>query len=208
VLRALEQPLREIVANAGEEPSVVVNAVLQGTGNFGYNAATGEYGDLVAMGVLDPTKVTRTALQNAASIAGLMLTTDCMVAELPEDKPPMAWAVVWVVWVAWVAWVAWTCNPCPGSAFHENPAAAGFFCACCDDLCQALTFFLSWSFTRQRVCKPGQGSKPKPSVLAFQCRLVDVDLVTRPQSGEIGRKIFLTNNRCILALQGLAAVLV
>jgi chaperonin GroEL len=66
----MEQPLREIVANAGEEPSVVVNAVLQGTGNFGYNAATGEYGDLVEMGVLDPTKVTRTALQNAASIAG------------------------------------------------------------------------------------------------------------------------------------------
>ncbi len=89
VLRAMEQPLREIVANAGEEPSVVVNAVLQGAGNFGYNAATGEYGDLVAMGVLDPTKVTRTALQNAASIAGLMLTTDCMVAELAEDKPPM-----------------------------------------------------------------------------------------------------------------------
>ena len=85
VLRAMEQPLREIVANAGDEPSVVVNAVLQGTGNFGYNAATGEYGDLVEMGVLDPTKVTRTALQNAASIAGLMLTTDCLVAELAEE---------------------------------------------------------------------------------------------------------------------------
>jgi chaperonin GroEL len=87
VLRAIEQPLREIVANAGDEPSVVVNAVVNGKGNFGFNATTGEYGDLVEMGVLDPTKVTRTALQNAASIAGLMLTTDCMVAELVEDKP-------------------------------------------------------------------------------------------------------------------------
>ncbi|MBW7860317.1 MAG: chaperonin GroEL [Rhodocyclaceae bacterium] len=87
VLRALEQPLREIVANAGDEPSVVVNKVVEGSGNFGYNAATGEYGDMVEMGVLDPTKVTRTALQNAASVAGLMLTTDCMVGELPEDKP-------------------------------------------------------------------------------------------------------------------------
>ena len=87
VLRAIEQPLREIVANAGDEPSVVVNAVVNGQGNYGFNAATGQYGDMVEMGVLDPTKVTRTALQNAASIAGLMLTTDCMVAELAEDKP-------------------------------------------------------------------------------------------------------------------------
>lgn len=87
VLRAMEQPLREIVANAGDEPSVVVNEVVKGSGNFGYNAATSEYGDLVSMGVLDPTKVTRSALQNAASVAGLMLTTDCMVAELAEDKP-------------------------------------------------------------------------------------------------------------------------
>ncbi|MDR3213124.1 MAG: chaperonin GroEL [Azoarcus sp.] len=89
VLRALEQPLREIVANAGEEPSVVVNRVVEGQGNYGYNAATGEYGDLVDQGVLDPTKVTRTALQNAASVAGLILTTDAVVAELPEDKPAM-----------------------------------------------------------------------------------------------------------------------
>ena len=87
VLRSLEQPLREIVANAGDEPSVVVNKVVEGKGNFGFNAATGEYGDMVEMGVLDPTKVERTALQNAASVAGLMLTTDCMVAELAEDKP-------------------------------------------------------------------------------------------------------------------------
>ncbi len=87
VLKAIEAPLRQIVDNAGDEPSVVIAKVLEGKGNFGYNAGTGEYGDLVEMGVLDPTKVTRTALQNAASIAGLMLTTDAMVAELPEDKP-------------------------------------------------------------------------------------------------------------------------
>ena len=87
VLRAMEQPLREIVANAGDEPSVVVNEVVKGKGNYGYNAANGTYGDMVEMGVLDPTKVTRSALQNAASVAGLMLTTDCMVAELAEDKP-------------------------------------------------------------------------------------------------------------------------
>ncbi|MCL2297411.1 MAG: chaperonin GroEL [Proteobacteria bacterium] len=89
VLRAIEEPLRQIVANAGEESSVVVNKVIDGKGNFGFNAATGEYGDLVEMGVLDPTKVTRTALQHAASIAGLMLTTDCMVAELPKEDSPM-----------------------------------------------------------------------------------------------------------------------
>jgi chaperonin GroEL len=87
VLRAMESPLRAIVQNAGDEPSVVVNKVLEGKGSYGYNAATGEYGDMLAMGVVDPTKVTRTALQNAASIAGLMLTTACMVADLPEDKP-------------------------------------------------------------------------------------------------------------------------
>jgi chaperonin GroEL len=87
VLRAMESPMRAIVANAGDEPSVVVNKVLEGTGSYGYNAATSEYGDMLAMGVVDPTKVTRTALQNAASIAGLMLTTACMVADSPEDKP-------------------------------------------------------------------------------------------------------------------------
>ena len=87
VLRAIEEPLRQIVINCGEEASVVVNQVLQGTGNYGYNAASNSYGDMVEMGVLDPTKVTRTALQNSASVASLMLTTDAMVAELPEDKP-------------------------------------------------------------------------------------------------------------------------
>ena len=90
VLRALEEPLRQIVANAGDEPSVVINKVTEGKGNFGYNAATGEYGDLVEMGVLDPTKVTRYALQNAASVAGLILTTDAMVAELPKEENGMA----------------------------------------------------------------------------------------------------------------------
>jgi chaperonin GroEL len=90
VLRALEEPLRQIARNAGDEPSVVVNKVMEGKGNLGYNAATGEYGDMVAMGVLDPTKVTRCALQNAASVAGLMLTTDAMVAELPKEDKGMA----------------------------------------------------------------------------------------------------------------------
>ncbi|MGB8518454.1 MAG: chaperonin GroEL [Gallionella sp.] len=87
VLRAMEAPLRAIVFNAGEEASVVINKVLEGKGNYGHNAASGVYADMLEMGVVDPTKVTRTALQNAASIAGLMLTTACMVAELPEDKP-------------------------------------------------------------------------------------------------------------------------
>jgi chaperonin GroEL len=86
VLRALEEPLRQIVRNAGEEPAVVVQKVIDGEGNFGYNAASGEYGDMVAMGVLDPRKVTRTALQNAASIASLILTTDCMIAQVSETK--------------------------------------------------------------------------------------------------------------------------
>jgi chaperonin GroEL len=86
VMRALEEPLRIIVDNAGAEPSVVLNKVLEGKGTYGFNAQTEEYGDLVAQGVIDPTKVSRTALQNAASVAGLMLTTDAMVAELVEEK--------------------------------------------------------------------------------------------------------------------------
>lgn len=86
VLRALEEPLRQLVTNGGEEPSVVLNRVVEGKDGFGYNALTGEYGDMLQMGILDPCKVTRTALQNAASIAGLMLTTDCMIARIPE--PP------------------------------------------------------------------------------------------------------------------------
>ena len=90
VLRALEAPLRAIVSNAGEEPSVVIAKVLEGQGNFGYNAANGEYGDLVDIGVVDPTKVTRTALQNAASIAGLLLTTDATVVEAPKAEKAAA----------------------------------------------------------------------------------------------------------------------
>ncbi|CAN4277915.1 MULTISPECIES: chaperonin GroEL [unclassified Pseudoxanthomonas] len=89
-LRAMEAPLREIVTNAGEEPSVIVNRVKDGSGNFGYNAANGEFGDMIEFGILDPTKVTRSALQNAASIAGLMITTEAMVAEAPKkDEPAM-----------------------------------------------------------------------------------------------------------------------
>jgi chaperonin GroEL len=89
VLRALEEPARQIVINGGEEASVVVAAIAAGKGNYGYNAATGEYCDLVEAGVVDPTKVTRTALQNAASVAGLLLTTDAAVAELPKEDAPM-----------------------------------------------------------------------------------------------------------------------
>ena len=89
VLRAMEEPMRQIVRNAGDEPSVVVDRVANGKSNFGFNAQTGEYGDMIEMGVLDPTKVTRTALQNAASVASLILTTECMIADMPEDKPAM-----------------------------------------------------------------------------------------------------------------------
>ncbi|MBP7485210.1 MAG: chaperonin GroEL [Pseudomonadota bacterium] len=88
VLKAIEAPLREIVANAGGEPSVVVNAILSGSGNYGFNAANDTYGDMIEMGILDPTKVTRTALQNAASVSSLMLTTECMISESPKDDAP------------------------------------------------------------------------------------------------------------------------
>ncbi len=83
--RAIEEPLRQIVANAGEDASVVLNAVLEGKGNFGFDAAKGEYGDMVELGIIDPTKVTRLALQNAASVAGLLLTTEAMIAEAPKE---------------------------------------------------------------------------------------------------------------------------
>ncbi|HEY7670887.1 MAG TPA: chaperonin GroEL [Gammaproteobacteria bacterium] len=85
--RAIEEPLRQIVANAGADPAVVLNAVAAGKGNYGFDAATGDYGDLVALGIIDPTKVTRLALQNAASVAGLLLTTEAMIAEQPKDEP-------------------------------------------------------------------------------------------------------------------------
>ncbi|NNE06693.1 MAG: chaperonin GroEL [Xanthomonadales bacterium] len=87
--RAMEEPLRQIVANAGGEGSVVLNAVKDGKGSYGFNAATGEYTDMIEAGILDPTKVARSALQNAASIAGLMITTEAMIAELPKDDAPM-----------------------------------------------------------------------------------------------------------------------
>ena len=89
VRRALEEPLRQIVANSGADASVVLNKVVESDDSNGYNAATGDYGDMIKMGILDPTKVSRAALQNAASIAGLMITTEAMVAEIPEEKPPM-----------------------------------------------------------------------------------------------------------------------
>ena len=88
--RAMEDPLRQIVANAGEEASVVLANVAAKKGSYGYNAATGEYGDMLKMGILDPTKVTRTALQNAASVAGLLITTECMIAEIPQDNASAA----------------------------------------------------------------------------------------------------------------------
>jgi chaperonin GroEL len=88
--RALEEPLRQIVSNAGGDASVVLNRVVEGEGDFGYNAATSEYGDMVAMGIIDPTKVTRFALQNASSVAGLLLTTEAMVSDLPKDDAPSA----------------------------------------------------------------------------------------------------------------------
>ena len=90
LLKAVSTPLRQIVANAGEESSVVLDKIKQGKGNFGFNAATGEYGDMIELGILDPAKVTRTALQAAGSVAGLMITTEAMVSELPEEAPAAA----------------------------------------------------------------------------------------------------------------------
>jgi chaperonin GroEL len=87
--RALQEPLRQIVANAGEEGSVILNKVSEGEGNYGYDAAAGEFADMIEAGILDPTKVVRAALQNASSVAGLMITTEAMVAELPKEETPM-----------------------------------------------------------------------------------------------------------------------
>jgi chaperonin GroEL len=85
--RAIEEPLRQIVENAGEDAAVILNQVKSGKGSYGYNAGTGEFGDMLEAGILDPTKVTRLALQNAASVAGLLLTTEVMIAEAPKDEP-------------------------------------------------------------------------------------------------------------------------
>jgi len=90
VLRSMEEPLRQIVSNAGDDASVILNEVKNNSGAYGYNAGTAEYGDMLEMGILDPTKVTRTALQNAGSIAGLLITTEAMISEIPEDKPAPA----------------------------------------------------------------------------------------------------------------------
>jgi chaperonin GroEL len=90
IARAVEAPIRQIVANAGYEPSVVLNKVMESKGNAGFNAATGQYGDMIEMGILDPTKVTRTALQQAASVAGMMITTECMITDVPKDDTPAA----------------------------------------------------------------------------------------------------------------------
>ena len=89
-LRAMETPLRQIISNAGEESSVVLDKIKAGKGNYGFNAQTGEYGDMIEMGILDPAKVTRTALQAAGSVAGLMVTTEAMISDLPEENaaPP------------------------------------------------------------------------------------------------------------------------
>ena len=112
ILRAIEEPIRIIVQNAGDEPSVVVAAVLAGKGNYGYDAQNGQYGDMIEMGILDPTKVTRTALQNAASVASLMLTTEAMISEAPKEETAGGGGA-WAAWAAWVAWAAWTCDSRP-----------------------------------------------------------------------------------------------
>jgi chaperonin GroEL len=88
-MHAMQRPLREIVANAGEDASVVLNKVKEGKGNFGYNAQSEQYGDMLKMGIIDPTKVVRVALQNAASIAALMITTEAMIAIVPEKEPDL-----------------------------------------------------------------------------------------------------------------------
>ena len=112
VRRAVEEPLRQIAANAGVDGSIVVEKVKNGKGAFGFNAATEEYEDLVKAGVIDPTKVVRTALQNAASVAALMLTTEALIAERPKKKSSaaavVAMAAAAAAWVAWAAWAAET----------------------------------------------------------------------------------------------------
>ena len=104
VRRAIEEPLRQLADNAGQEGALIVQEVKKRKGNEGYNVATGEYEDLVKAGVVDPTKVTRSALQNAASISGLLLTTEAIVTEIPEKEkaPRNAAAAEWAAWAAWI----------------------------------------------------------------------------------------------------------
>ena len=107
VRRAIQSPARQIVENAGVEGSVVIAKLMENSkANWGYDAQSGEYCDLVSAGIIDPAKVVRAALQDAASVAGLLITTEAMIAEKPEKKPPMpalTWVVVWAVWAAWIS---------------------------------------------------------------------------------------------------------
>ncbi len=107
VKRALEEPLRQIAANAGQEGSIVVNEVKKNKGAYGFNASTDEYCDLVKAGIIDPTKVVRSALQNAASVSGLMLTTEACIADKPAKEGWLAACLTWAAWAAWAVWAAW-----------------------------------------------------------------------------------------------------
>ncbi len=104
IRRALEEPIRQIAQNAGVDGSIVVDKVKNGKGAFGFNAADDEYVDMIAAGIIDPTKVSRSALQNAASVAGLMLTTEAMIADKPKEEGAMPQCPA--AWAAWVAWAA------------------------------------------------------------------------------------------------------
>ena len=104
LLRALEEPIRQIANNAGREGSVIVEHVKGLKGANGFNAATEQYEDLIEAGVIDPAKVTRTALQNAASVSGMLLTTECVIAEHPEENAPVVEHLQWAAWAAWVEW--------------------------------------------------------------------------------------------------------
>ena len=142
--RAIEEPLRQIVENAGEDAAVILNRVKEGKGSFGYNAATGEFGDMIEAGILDPTKVTRLALQNSASVSGLLLTTEVMIAEAPKDDDhghgmPRA---------AWAAWAAWTCK-CLNEIRHPESVIYGSYADRMDG-----------SWRKPRPIRKRRGSRP------------------------------------------------
>ena len=120
--RAIEEPLRTLADNAGQEGALIVQEVKKRKGNEGYNVATGEYEDLVKAGVVDPTKVTRSALQNAASISGLLLTTEAIITELPEKEKASA-ACLRAAWAAWAVWAAWITKPTSYSLAKQSTAA-------------------------------------------------------------------------------------
>ena len=129
VRRALQAPARQIATNAGAEASIVAGKILDNKGvTYGYNAQTGEYGDMIAMGIVDPVKVVRTALQDAASVAGLLVTTEAMIAEAPkkDDRRAAACPAAWAA--AWAAWAAWISNPANQSSVTRKggPRAALF----------------------------------------------------------------------------------